>query len=165
SQVILTPSELVDYLGSLISDNESIVRTAHELKIPIFVPALSDSVLGLQIWLFSQFNPLIIDATKDLGKIQDKYHEREKNCAFILGGGVPKNYTLQAALMASRQYNYAVQVTMDRVETGGLSGADLEETKSWGKLEPDAETVTIISDLTIALPIIIRSLLARQNGE
>ena len=70
---------------------------------------------------------------------------------------MPKNYTLQAALMASRQYNYAVQVTMDRVETGGLSGADLEETKSWGKLEPDAETVTIISDLTIALPIIMEN--------
>ena len=63
-----------------------------------------------------------------------------------------------AALMAGKHYDSAVQVTLDRVETGGLSGADLEEAKSWGKLEPGARTVTIVCELTIALPIIFGAL-------
>lgn len=160
--LIITPSELLNFIGSKIDDPHSIVKTAYDHNVPIFVPAISDSVLGLQIWLFSQFHKFVIDATKDLHKIQDMFHESEVNCALLLGGGVPKNFTLQAALMASRHYQYAIQITMDRVETGGLSGASLEEAISWGKLEPDAKTVTIIGDITIVLPIIYTALRQRN---
>lgn len=160
--LIASPSELLEYIGGIIDDEDSIVKAAYDMKIPIFVPAISDSVLGLQIWLFTQFNKLTIDATKDLGKIQDIFHEAKTTCAFTLGGGVPKNFTLQSALMASKQYKYAVQITMDRVETGGLSGASLEEAISWGKLEIDARYATLTSDVTISLPIIYAALRQRK---
>lgn len=163
NQLIITPSELLEYIGSKIDDEESIVKAAFDMKIPIFVPAISDSVLGLQIWLFAQFKRLIIDATKDLTKIQDIFHEAKSCCAFTLGGGVPKNFTLQSALMASKHYDYAVQITMDRVETGGLSGATLEEAISWGKIEPDAKYMTVIADVTMVLPIIFSSLRFRKQ--
>ncbi len=162
--VILSPSELIHYFGSKISDPDSIVKAAYDMNIPIFVPAISDSVLGMQIWMFAQFNKLIIDATLDVGKIQDVYHEREKTCALTLGGGVPKNFTLQAALIASHHYNYAVQITMDRVETGGLSGATLQEAISWGKIEPDGKFVTVTGDVTIILPLILSALRERYKN-
>ncbi|MHA2090464.1 MAG: deoxyhypusine synthase family protein [Candidatus Kariarchaeaceae archaeon] len=153
-----SPSELIRELGIYINDEDSIVKAAYDKKIPIFIPALTDSVLGLQLWLFSQFNRFIINPIKDLGFIQNLYHESSSRCALLLGGGVPKNYTLQAALMAAQHYDYAVQVTMDRVETGGLSGASLEEAISWGKIEPTAKMVSVIADVTIVLPIIYATL-------
>ncbi|MCY3412344.1 MAG: deoxyhypusine synthase family protein [Candidatus Heimdallarchaeota archaeon] len=162
-QLILTPSQLINYFGSKIDDPNSIVKAAYDMNIPIFVPAISDSVLGLQIWLFAQFKRLIIDATKDLGTIQDIFHDASSCCALTLGGGVPKNFTLQSALMASKHYAYAVQITMDRVETGGLSGASLEEAISWGKLEKNAKFMTVIADVTIVLPIIYSTLRARSG--
>ncbi|MHA2251967.1 MAG: deoxyhypusine synthase family protein [Candidatus Kariarchaeaceae archaeon] len=162
-QMVLSPSQLIKALGAVIEDENSIVKAAYDMNIPIFVPAISDSVLGLQLWLFSQFNKLLIDPIIDLGIIQDLFHESSSSCAFLLGGGVPKNYTLQASLMASEHYDYAIQITMDRVETGGLSGATLSEAVSWGKIEPEARTATIISDITIALPIIYSSLRQRKQ--
>ncbi|NDB56057.1 deoxyhypusine synthase, partial [archaeon] len=164
-QIKISPSELMKIIGEKLEDEDSIVRTAYEYNIPIFIPAISDSVLGLQLWLFSQFNDVTIDTISDLGKIQDIYHETNNNCALLLGGGVPKNYTLQSALMASKNYKYAVQITLDRVETGGLSGAPLNEAISWGKLEPDAEHISVISDLTIVLPLIFNGLRKRFGIE
>ncbi len=161
-QLIITPSELLNYIGSKIDDEESIVKAAYDMNIPIFVPAISDSVLGLQIWLFAQFKKLVIDATRDLTKIQDIFHEAKTCCALTLGGGVPKNFTLQSALMASKHYDYAVQISMDRVETGGLSGATLEEAISWGKLEPDAKYQTVIADITMVLPLMYAALRQRK---
>lgn len=162
-QLILSPTELLDRIGKVIEDPDSIVAAAYRNNIPIFVPAISDSVLGLQIWLFTQFNRLVIDTTKDLGKIQDLFHDASANCALLLGGGVPKNYTLQSALMATKHYKYVVQISLDRVETGGLSGATLDEAISWGKVEPDAETISVTSEVTVVLPLIF-SVLRNRRG-
>ena len=79
--------------------------------------------------------------------------------ALIIGGGVPKHYLAQACQVSGKGLNYAVQVTMDRPEHGGVSGAPLSEAKSWGKLAKDAKAVTLICDATIALPIIAAALL------
>ena len=92
---------------------------------------------------------------RDLTSIQDFYHEAEKACAFMIGGGVPKNYMLQSSLMSSKEYQYGVAITMDRVETGGLSGATLEEAVSWGKFTWEAPKETVYCDATIALPLIV----------
>ena len=53
----------------------------------------------------------------------------------------------------------AVQITMDRPEQGGLSGACLEEAVSWSKVKEAESTVTVICDATIAFPLIIASAL------
>ena len=50
---------------------------------------------------------------------------------------------------------YAIQITTDIVTSaGGLSSASLEEAVSWGKVNENADRVTVHCDLTIALPII-----------
>ena len=67
----------------------------------------------------------------------------------VIGGGVPRNTVQSAALASKKGMDYAVIITMDRVETGGLSGSTLEETISWGKVKRAANKVMVIGDAMI----------------
>ena len=57
--------------------------------------------------------------------------------------------------------DYAVVVTIDRPETGGLSGSTLEETVSWGKMKGDADHVMVIGDGTVVFPLMVASVIER----
>ncbi len=159
NQLIISTHELMKYIGEHVSDPHSFVRVAYENNVPIFIPAFGDSVLGLQTWLFSQMNHVLIDDMADLTKIQQIARDAEKAGTFFLGGGVPKNYIFQSRLMSPKTYEYAIQITMDRVETGGLSGASLEEAISWGKTSSKSKMVNVVADVTIALPLIYAGVL------
>ena len=50
--------------------------------------------------------------------------------------------------------DYGVQITTDRPEPGGSSGAPLKEGISWGKLHENSKYVDVFCDVTIALPLI-----------
>jgi deoxyhypusine synthase len=58
-------------------------------------------------------------------------------------------------LVAPDAYDYAVQLTMDPEHAGGLSGATLEEARSWGKLEKAARNASVYADATITLPLLV----------
>jgi len=161
--LVISTYELMESLGKKLNDKNSFVQAAFEKNVPIFVPAISDSILGLQLWLFSQMNRTLIDDMTDFGKIQQLAWDSESAGAFFLGGGVPKNYIFQSRLMSPKTFDYAIQITMDRVETGGLSGASLEEAISWGKVDSQSKMVTVVSDITIALPLIYAGTLARMT--
>ncbi|MHA1868647.1 MAG: deoxyhypusine synthase [Candidatus Heimdallarchaeaceae archaeon] len=163
NQLILPTYQLMHYIGEKISDEHSFVRAAYENNVPIFIPAYGDSVLGLQTWLFSQMNKILIDDMGDLSKIQQIACDAEKAGTLFLGGGVPKNYIFQSRLMSPKTYDYAIQITMDRVETGGLSGASLDEAISWGKTSSKSKMVTVVADVTISLPLIFVGTLAKVD--
>ncbi|MBS7288040.1 MAG: deoxyhypusine synthase [Candidatus Freyarchaeota archaeon] len=150
--------ELLKEIGLHLDYKYSFVKAAAEVDVPIFCPAITDSILGLQMWLFSQREELKLDVLEDLHKIVSIAYDTKKAGAFILGGGVPKNYILQAMLITGKGFNYAVQITLDRPESGGLSGATLSEAKSWGKVAKNAITVDVIADITITLPLIFSAL-------
>jgi len=59
--------------------------------------------------------------------------------------------------------DYAVQLTMDPPETGGLSGATLDEARSWGKLEKAARNASVYADATITFPLLVAA--ARERVE
>lgn len=61
----------------------------------------------------------------------------------------------------SKEAYYGVQITMDRQEFGGSSGAELKEGISWGKLSPKARHINLACDITIALPLIYCALKER----
>ena len=44
---------------------------------------------------------------------------------------------------------------------GGLSGATLDEARSWGKITEQAKAVTIYGDATITLPVLVAAVLER----
>jgi len=160
----LSSADLMREIGSRISDENSIVRSAFEHKVPIFVPAIQDSCIGLLLWeAAAKYNrtPPTIDVVKELDQFFSAVKDAGKTGAIILGGGVPKNYIFQVAFEFKKPYNYVIQITMDRPEPGGLSGATLEEAVSWGKVGEEACKVQVISDTTICLPILVAAVMER----
>ncbi len=147
-------------IGSRLDDRNSFLRIAWENRVPIFCPTLHDSIAGLHISIYRK--DLQIDFFKDVNRIIDLCFQKSKMGVIIVGGGVPKNFTLQSMLLAEG-FDYAVQITSDSPQWGGLSGATLEEAKSWCKLKPNAKAVTVYCDATIALPLIYAYLLDRTE--
>lgn len=157
--------EFLRLLGSKISDPKSILRTAYDCDIPVFCPALPDSMIGLQAWLKGQTTRILVDAFADIKEIVDICYEAKRAGVFIIGGGVPKNFTLQSMLVTPKSFELAVQLTTDTPEAGGLSGATLSEAVSWGKVAPKAGYVTVYGDATITLPLVASATLARLEGK
>ncbi|MFB6302954.1 MAG: deoxyhypusine synthase [Haloferacaceae archaeon] len=132
-----------------------IAAAAAANDVPVYVPAVQDSVLGIQAWMYSQVSEFDLDALADMTDLSDLAFEADRAGALLVGGGVPKNYVLQTMLTIPDAYDYGVQLTTDPAHTGGLSGATLDEARSWGKLEPDAENATVVGDATITLPLLV----------
>ena len=148
--------ELLWKIGELAPGN-GILKTCWKKKIPIFCPALADSGIGLMIWGRKvSGREITIDAFEDMKEIIDIAWTCKKSGIIYIGGGVPKNF-IQQSLQFSKGADYGVQITTDRQEPGGSSGAPLKEGISWGKLKPDAEFVDVFCDATIALPLIYAS--------
>lgn len=147
-------SELLKEIGKRLESPDSFVRQAYLKDVPIFVPAFTDSILGLQTFLHSQDHNYQLDHLKDIGFIVELASTRHAG-AILLGGGVPKNFILQSMLMSEHSFEYVIQITTDRPEYGGLSGATLEEAISWGKVRKESRLCTVYCDITIAFPLIV----------
>lgn len=147
-------------LGRLISDSNSIIRSAFLKNIPIFSPSFADSLLGVQSWLFSQSRPLIIDVLQDHTEFAQIVYETKRMGALILGGGVPKHFIMNGSQLHNG-LSYAIQITMDRPEHGGVSGASMREAISWGKVSVDAKWIDIMGDVTLVLPLLVSGVLSR----
>ena len=98
-------------------------------------------------------------------------YNSKKSGILELGGGVPKNTAQQTGPLLDQilrkehgGQDYIVQITDARPDTGGLSGATLQEGKSWGKVQDSHENlITVYTDATIAFPIL--ALYALSNEE
>ncbi len=165
----LSSNEFAWELGRRLNDPNSILRAAYEEEVPIFLPALRDSEFGFIHWLHASRenckDPLIVDAFKDVAEIVSICKSSPKNGMIVVGGGVPRNTVQSAALASKKGMDYAVIITMDRAETGGLSGSTLRETVSWGKVKSKADKVMVIGDAMIMLPIIVASVAERIGKE
>jgi deoxyhypusine synthase len=150
----MSVSSFLKFLGQQLPDNRhSILKIAAEKNIPIFCPAFTDSGLALQLGF--HFQKLNLNHFKDMLEMVDLAWDATNAGVCIIGGGVPKNFIFQSLQFCPTSAKYAIQITMDRPEPGGLSGATLSEAMSWGKVNEDAEHSMIISDATIALPLIL----------
>ena len=146
-----------------VDEGPGVVAAAYENDVPVYCPAVQDSVLGLQAWMYTQTSDLQLDATADMTPLTDLAFDADDAGCLLVGGGVPKNFTLQTMLVTPRAYDYAVQITMDPEATGGLSGATLDEARSWGKLEEDARNASVYGDATVFLPLLVAA--ARERIE
>jgi len=154
----MSTAELLFELGKQIQDPESILAAAAKKDVPIISPGFVDSIAGFHLWVFGQDKKMGIDPLLDVNKLMDRVFEAKKVGVIILGGGYPKHFTLFANTFREG-VDCAVQITMDRPEPGGLSGAPLEEAISWGKIKPGGKAVTVICDVTIAFPLIVAAAL------
>ena len=150
----MTVSSFLEFLGKQIPETKnSILKICSEKNIPIFCPAFTDSGLALQLGFHHQ--KIHLNHFKDMLDMVNLAWDAKKAGVCIVGGGVPKNFIMQSLQFCPNSATYAIQITMDRPEPGGLSGATLREAISWGKVNENAKYSTVISDATIALPIIL----------
>ena len=154
----ISPSELINKIGEQVKDKDSFVHQAFLQKVPIFCPGILDSMLGLHIALFSQLHPLKLNGLKDMEVLYEQVHDAKRIGAIILGGGLPKHFTLGANILRGG-LDSAIQITTAREEDGSLSGAKLQEGISWGKVKAEARFETVIGDATILFPLIIGAVL------
>ena len=134
--------------------NRSILVSCYEKKIPLFCPALSDSGIGLMMWgNLAKGKSCQTGAFDDLKDMLSLAWDAKKAGVIYIGGGVPKNY-IQQAMQFSKGATYGIQITTDRPESGGSSGAELREGISWGNMKEKGMFVEVICDATIALPLI-----------
>ena len=156
--------DFLTQIGNLIDDDNSIIRTAVKKGVPIYAPGLIDSMMGLQLWMFTQENQLTLDAAGDMHELSDIVFGSKKVAAVILGGGLPKHYALASNILTGG-VDAAIQVTLDRSEAGSLGGAPLEEAKSWAKAKCESRLVSVIGDATIIFPMMVAGALEMVNKE
>jgi len=155
--------ELLWEIGKHLRDENSILRTAYKKKVPIICPGIQDSMLGMNLWTYSTLKTLKIDQLKDLTKLSEVVFEARRVGAIIIGGGLPKHHLLIANTLRGG-VDAAIQITMDRPEAGGLSGAPLEEAISWRKIRSEKKITTLIGDATILFPLIVAAALEDQKA-
>jgi deoxyhypusine synthase len=159
-----------------------ILKSAFEHNVPIFVPAYTDSELGIDFALhkisrLKEKRPLLrFDPFEDFEKFADTMLATKRMGIFTVGGGVPRNWSQQfgvyAELLARRgykklplkRYNYGVRICPEPVNWGGLSGSTYTEAVSWGKFVPPEEGgqfAEVFDDATVALPLVVGAVLER----
>ena len=156
--------ELLHEIGLLVDDDNSFVATAARNGVPIFAPGLIDSMMGLQLWIFSQDHDFVVDAVADMHYLSDIVFDSKRVGAILLGGGLTKHYTL-ASNVIKGGLDAAIQITMDRPEAGSLGGAPLEEAKSWAKARCGSSLASVVGDVTVIFPLIYAATLDKISGE
>jgi deoxyhypusine synthase len=159
-------------------EKPSLLATAHDLDLPIWVASPGDSTIGLNLAAIYTASPErgphldpAADVTEMSALVLDaKRQPGGKSGVVIFGGGAPKNFLLQTEPqlqeilgVSERGHDYFIQITDARPDTGGLSGATPAEAVSWGKIDPDLlpDTVVCYVDSTIAMPLIASYVLAK----
>jgi deoxyhypusine synthase len=164
------------------SKGRGILKTCAEKNVPVFVPAFTDSELGIDFALHQRVRkkqgkpPLRFDPFEDFEKYASTMLATKRMGIFTLGGGVPRNWAQQfgvyAELLARRgheklplkRYNYGLRICPEPVNWGGLSGSTYTEAVSWGKfvpLEEGGRFAEVLDDATVALPLIVAAVLQR----
>ena len=161
---VVSIQELLYEIGLLVEDENSFVATAARNNVPIFAPGLIDSMMGLQLWIFTQDHDFTISAVGDMPYLSDIVFESEKVGAILLGGGLTKHYTL-ASNVIKGGLDAAIQITMDRPESGSLGGAPLEEAKSWAKAKCGSSLASVVGDVTIIFPLIYAAALDKIGDD
>lgn len=161
---------------------KSIVATASENNVPVFCPAISDSAYGEAFLMAkNKGHSITVDQVREFDQFVG-IGEKTKDIGVVyIGGGVPKDFTQLIAISVSPKtmdegvrgregflrksvkeyyypHKYAIQITTDSPQWGGLSGCTLEEAISWGKIHGEGKRAVCYCDATIALPIIVHAL-------
>lgn len=180
----LIHEKLGEYLAKN-TDGRGVLKSAFEKKVPVYVPAFTDSELGLDVSLFNRslrnngekgldFNPFL-----DLEDYTERINSSNRIGIFTVGGGVPRNWAQQVGPYLDiikkrlkedielKRFRYGVRICPEPVHWGGLSGCTYSEGISWGKFIPPSEGgrwSEVYADATIALPLIVKAVLERLRN-
>jgi len=154
---IISPSELVKFLGGKINNEKSIYYWAQKNNIPVFCPAITDGSLGDMIYFFKNSHPEFkIDVTDDIVEMNNSTIGKKKTGIIILGAGIIKHHICNANMFRNGA-DFAVYINSNPEFDGSDSGARPDEAVSWGKISKNAESVKVYGDATILFPLILAS--------
>ena len=151
---------------------KSFVVSAYDYDVPIYISTLKDSSLALDLAPLRLKNQVYsIDFIREIIEQAAIVYNSKKSGIIEIGGGVPKNTAQQTGPLLDQilglehgGQNYIIQITDARPDTGGLSGATLQEGKSWGKIKDSHEDViTVYADATIAFPVLCLYALSQEK--
>ena len=149
---------------------DGILSTAAAAGVPVYCPAIADSSIGIALAMEDGPGHFIFDLIADVKETAALAASPGESGVIYVGGGTPKNFIQQAEVTADmmckkvKGHTYAVQIITDSPHWGGLSGCTFEEAQSWGKIALKSTHVTVNSDATIALPLIVTALAERMAG-
>ena len=170
------------HLAKRGKDQRGILRSAFEKGVPVFVPAFTDSELGLDVALHNRLREgsgrhrIRFDPFEDLEHFASTLLRQKRLGIFTIGGGVPRNWSQQFGPFIElrhrrlgenvplKRYHYGLRICPEPVYWGGLSGSPYSEAISWGKFVPPAEGGQfgeVFVDATVGLPLIVAALFER----
>ena len=159
----LSTKELLWELGRRSGSRQSLLWWSWKNRIPVYVPAIFDGAVGYQLWSFWQdHKAFTIDQFRDEAELADLALTAKETGALMIGGGVSKHHTIWWNQFRGG-LDYAVYITTAPEWDGSLSGARTREGISWGKVKETAKHVTIESDATAVLPMMIAAALGRPR--
>lgn len=141
---------------------DSVIWAAYKKNVPIFVPAFSDCSAGFGFVMHQTAHPdkhVSLDAAKDFLELTKIKLASKETGIFMIGGGVPKNFTQDIVVAAdllqeeAPMHKYAIQITVADERDGALSGSTLKEASSWGKVSLSYEQM-VYAEATLALPLL-----------
>ncbi|HEY2499447.1 MAG TPA: deoxyhypusine synthase family protein [Candidatus Angelobacter sp.] len=159
-----------------------ILKSAYQKNVPVFVPAFTDSEMGLDVALNNRMRAregkpqLRYDPFLDLNYFAETLLQQKKLGILTIGGGVPRNWAQQFGPYCElrvrragedvplKRYHYGVRICPEPVYWGGLSGSPYSEAISWGKFVPPAEGGRfgeVFIDATVGLPIMCAAMFER----
>jgi deoxyhypusine synthase len=198
-QRAMTTPELHFEIGRAVAQIEderklarpSLLAACWRHAVPIFVGAPQDGSIYLNVVKLEREDPegfrFRLDVARDVYSMAALQHwarngrggngrgakakaGADQASVWILGGGVPKNYTLQGEPLLSqilgvdaRGFDVDVQVCVDVMDNGALSSCSAGEGHTWGKTSiecVESRSVYLRSDVTVALPILAQALLS-----
>src|SRR3989344_1418002 len=168
----ISSAQLHEALGKYLHEktkDRAILKSAYEKKMPVYVPAFTDSEFGLDFAIhnkrrmLAKRKPIIFNAFMDLDDYAERIKKQKTIGIFTIGGGVPRNWAQQVGPYLDitkkriaeiknqdlpkdpandpyfKRFKYAVRICPEPVELGGLSGCTYSEGVSWGKFVPREE--------------------------
>lgn len=185
TQKPLSSQKFCEVLGNYLLTNtkgRSILKSAARKNIPVYIPAFTDSELGIDVGVFQrkqkkEHKPTIgFDPFIDMNDYTQRIIKSKKIGIFTIGGGVPRNWAQQVAphieiinhklgeKWPQKKFYYGVRICPEPVHWGGLSGCTYKEGVSWGKFISKKEGgrwAEVMADATLAWPLLLRSIIER----
>lgn len=185
----ISPSVLHEALGKYLEDNHpehrAVLLSAYRKKVPVFVPAFTDSELGNDVFCTNKMRELtgkhriVMDMEKDTAKLLDLMTSHASAGIWTFGGGVPRNWTQNVSPLIEiynnrikghgdrlpmRKYGFGVRCCPDRPHFGHLSGCTYEEGMSWRKFHFNMKQSQIQADATQVEPFLVKYIMDLQDS-
>ncbi len=159
----MSTAGICDMIGRHLGE-DSILHWARRKGVKVIVPGIVDGAVGSQVWMFAQkHRDFRLDLIGDADLVSGMIFKAERSGALMVGGGISKHHTLWW-----NQYrgglDYAFYVTTAQEFDGSLSGAEVREAVSWGKVTEGARQATLHAEATTILPFVYAAAAARLKG-